>query len=160
MSRLKDPYTNDSYTLLRNHPLLIVAKCKHIRLMEHDYCTQLGIEKFRRFGLILFSIFFVTHVLFVAVYTYVALESKHPFFYYDLYNQSLNGTLAWDYGKDDSICQKVGLYLIASKTTGALKNQSLQGGAAFLYLLLLIFVLKNVFIIVLSFPRIFRSVSD
>ena len=65
VNRSNDTYTVNAYTLVGNHPLHIIAKCEQMKLMEHDYCTRLGTEKFRRFVLVLFSIFAVIYALFV-----------------------------------------------------------------------------------------------
>lgn len=159
VNRSNDTYTVNAYTLVGNHPLHIIAKCEQMKLMEHDYCTRLGTEKFRRFGLVLFSIFAVIYALFVILYTITMLESKHPFYYYNLFNQSSNGTLQWDYGLDTSTCKKVAIYLIESKNTDSYKTSMYQSVVPILYLLLIIFVSKNVCVILFSFPRIFRKMT-
>lgn len=85
VNRSNNPYTVNAYTLVRNHHLHIIAKCKQMDLMQLDYCTRLGMQKFQRFGLILFSIFFLIYALFVLLYTLLILDSKHPFYYYNLF---------------------------------------------------------------------------
>ena len=127
--------------------------------MEHDYCTRLSAEKFRRFGLTLFTIFLVIYTLFVALYTVAILLSKHPFYYYDLYNKSSNGTSTLGYEQDASSCEKVGNFLLASKNKAALKNDVHNSIRTTLYALLLTFLFKNVCVIAFSFPRVFRKMA-
>jgi hypothetical protein len=158
-NRSNDTYTSNAYTLVGNHPLHIIAKCEQMRLMEHGYCTRLGIEKFQRFGLILFSFFCLIYALFVILYTLTILQSKHPFYYYSLFNHSVNGTLQWDYGFNASICERVGVHLIKSKDKAVLKSGIYRWSAPVLYLLLIIFMSKNVFVTIFSFPRIFRKMA-
>ncbi len=127
--------------------------------MELDYCMRLAMEKFQRFGLILFSIFLLIYTLFVILYTVLILESKHPFYYYNLYNQSSNFTLIWDYGLNTNICEQVGIYLLKSKNKDYLKTEIYQWSASILYILLFNFVVKNVCVIIFAFPRIFRKMN-
>ena len=155
----KDTYTVNAYTLVGNHPIHIIAKCGLIKLMEHDYCTRLGMEKFRRFGLALFSIFSLIYALFVILYTIIVLETKHPFYYYSMLNKSLNGTLVWDYGSNINTCEKVAYFLIKSKNEEALKSGMYKWSVPLLYLLFSIFISKNIWVIVFSFPRIFRKMD-
>ncbi|CAF3844759.1 unnamed protein product [Adineta steineri] len=158
-NQFSDTYTNDAYTLVQNHPLIIAAQCKEMKLMEHEYCTQLRMKKFRRFGLGLFSIFSVIYALFVALYTLLVLSSKHPFFYYNLYNESSNGTLMWHNGDDIDNCQKVATFLIATKKTEFLKSDISQWLIPLLYALFSIVTVKNILLIACAFPRIFRKMS-
>ncbi|CAF1003535.1 unnamed protein product [Adineta steineri] len=158
-NQFNDTYTNDAYTLVQNHPLIIAAKCKEMKLMEHEYCTQLRMKKFRRFGLGLFSIFSVIYALFVALYTLLVLSSKHPFFYYNLYNESSNGTLMWQNGDDIDNCEKVATFLIATKKTQFLKSDISQWLIPLLYALFSVVIAKDVLLIACAFPRIFRKMS-
>jgi hypothetical protein len=134
VDRSKDTYTADAYTLVGNHPLHIIAKCEEMRLMEHDYCMRLGTEKFQRFAAFLFSIFFLIYVLFVILYTLIVLRSKHPYYYYSLFNES-------------------------SKDRDVFKSSTYQLAAPILYLLSSISIGRNLIIILFGFPRIFRKMS-
>ena len=59
-----EPYTGDSYTLVRNHPLFIISDSERESLMEHAFCQALRSKKYTQFGryLLIFS-FIGTHGL-------------------------------------------------------------------------------------------------
>lgn len=154
---LQEIYTNDSYVLVRNHPLLIVAQSEQIKLMEHDYCVRLCQKKFQRFGLGFFTFFCLTYTLFVILYTVIALETRHPFYYYSLYNDTINGTLIWDFGDNETICENVGKYLLTSNNSEYFKNRTYSWIIPVLYVLLTLFLVRNAGMILFSFPRIFRK---
>ncbi|CAF0917111.1 unnamed protein product [Didymodactylos carnosus] len=153
-------YTNDSYTLVRNHPLLLLSQCEQTKLMSHDYCIQLRKEKFRRFNVYVFGIVFLVFLLFVALYTTIVLTSTHPQNFYNLYNQSdptIN--LQWDYGFSIQLCEKVGNYLLQTQNEKAKKDDRYLKIKFALYVFLIIFITKNVFLILAAFPRLFRKLA-
>jgi hypothetical protein len=154
-------YTSNCRILVRNHPLLIMAQCQQMKLMDLDYCIRLRKEKLHRFSVYFFAFFFITFALFLAIYTVLVLRAKHPFYYYNLYNQSLNGTQAfvWDYGFNTGICQQVGAYLVASNNTDALKSFTQQWASWVLDVFLFVFIVKNTGLVIGAAPRVFRKMS-
>jgi hypothetical protein len=154
------PYTDDSYTLIRNHPLLLMAQCQQMDLMSLDFCTKLRAAKFNRFSGWVFALIFLIYLLFVAIYTVVILQVKHPQYYYDLYNSSGNTSgqnINWDYGFDSQLCQQVGIYLVQSGNVQALKSDLYRKATLALDVFLIVFLAKNVLLILATFPRLFRK---
>ena len=155
-------YSDGSYKLIRNHPLLLMAQCQQIRLMSLDYCTQLRKKKFARFSRWVFASIFLVYLLFLGVYTAVILQIKHPQYYYDLYNSSGNTSgqnIDWDYGFNSQLCRRVGVYLTQSGNTEAQQSNLFQRETYALDVFLIIFLAKNFFLLVASFPRLLRKLS-
>jgi hypothetical protein len=155
-------YTNDSYTLIRNHPLLLMAQCQQTRLMSHEYCTQLRAAKFRRFSRYFFALIFLMYLFFIALYTVLILQTKHPKYYYDLYNASGNTSgniINWDYGFDSGLCQRVGIYLVQSGNVEARKTNLQAGLILALDVFLIAFLAKNVLLILACTPRWLRKMA-
>ncbi len=158
----RQPYTNDSYTLIRNHPLLLMAQCQQMSLMSLDFCTKLRAAKFRRFSRWFFALIFLIYLFFVAIYSVVILQVTHPEYYYDLYNSSGNTpgqNINWDYGFDSQLCQQVGIYLIQSGNVQARKSDLYRRATLALDVFLIIFLTKNVLLISAAFPRLFRKMG-
>jgi hypothetical protein len=156
------PYTDDAYTLIRNHPLLLMAQCEQMDLMSLDFCTKLRAAKFHRFSVWFFGLIFLIYLLFVAVYTVVVLQVKHPQYYYDLYNSSGNTSgqnINWDYGFDSQLCQRVGVYLTQSGNVESRQSNLYQQATLALDVFLIVFLAKNVLLIVAAFPRLFRKMG-
>jgi hypothetical protein len=87
--------------------------------------------------------------------------SKQPQYYYDLYNSSGNTSgqaINWDYGFSE-VCQQVGIYLVQSGNTDARKTTVQHGEILALDVFLIIFLVKNIILILVSFPRFFRKVA-
>ncbi len=158
----RQPYTDDSYTLIRNHPLLLMAQCQQMSLMCLDFCTQLRAAKFRRFSRWFFALIFLIYLFFVAIYSVIILQVMHPQYYYDLYNSSGNTSgqnINWDYGFSSQLCQQVGIYLIQSGNVEASKSDLYRKATYVLDAFLIVFVVKNVLLILAAFPRLFRKLG-
>ena len=155
-------YTDDSYTLIRNHPLMLMAQCQRMRLMSHDYCTQLRKTKFRRFSVYFFSLIFLIYLFFIALYTVIILQTKNPKYYYDLYNASGNTSgdiINWDYGFDSGLCKRVGTYLVQSENVEARKTTVQNAAIRALEVYLIVFLAKNVLLILACTPRWLRKMA-
>ena len=155
-------YSDGSYKLIRNHPLLLMAQCQQIRLMSLDYCTQLRDKKFARFSWWIFSAIFLVYLLFLGIYTAVVLHIQHPKYYYDLYNSSGNSSdqnIDWDYGFNSQLCRQVGIYLTQSGNTEAQQNNMFKRETYALNVFLIIFLAKNAFLVVASFPRLLHKMG-
>ncbi|CAF3420883.1 unnamed protein product, partial [Rotaria sp. Silwood2] len=92
----------------------------------------------------------------MAFFTTVVLETKHPQYYYSLYNSSGNTSgqlINWDYGFSSDLCQQVGTFLVQSNNTDARKTTKQQWFIGTLNALLIAFLIKNSLFILASFPR-------
>ncbi len=158
----RQPYTRSAYKLLRNHPLLLMSQCDQEKLMSHPLCTELRKAKFRRFSRWLLILIFLSYIMFMALYTVVVLQTIHPEYYYEYYNSSGNTSgqiINWDYGFSSDLCRQVGIYLVQSGNTKALKTTTQQGYIQMLNILLVVFLIKNALFILASFPRFIRKMA-
>lgn len=156
------PYTPIAYKLLRNHPLLLMSQCNQVKLMAHPFCIKLRKTKYRRFSVWLLILFFLSYIMFMTLYTVVTLQAIHPEYYYQVYNSSGNTSgqiINWDYGFSGDLCRQVGIYLVQSGNTDALKTTTQQGYILALNVLLVVFLIKNVLFILASFPRFIRKMA-
>ncbi len=162
LSDRPQPYTPVAYKLLRNHPLLLMSQCDQEKLMSHPLCRELRVAKFRRFSRWLLALIFLSYIMFMALYTVVVLQTIHPEYYYELYNSSGNTSgqlINWDYGFSSDLCRQVGIYLVQSGNTKALKTTTQQGYILTLHVLLIVFLIKNALFILASFPRFIRKMA-
>ncbi|CAF1492509.1 unnamed protein product [Adineta steineri] len=158
----RHPYTPSAYTLLRNHPLMLMSQCSQEKLITHPLCLALRKAKFRRFSRWILLLSFLSYIMFMALYTIVVLQTIHPQHYYDLYNSSGNASgqnIEWDYGFNSDVCRRVGIYLIESGNTDARKTTNQERYLLMLDVLLIIFVIKNGIFILASFPRFIRKIA-
>ncbi|CAF3996479.1 unnamed protein product [Adineta steineri] len=158
----RHPYTPIPYTILRNHPLMLMSQCNQEKLMSHPLCVALRKAKFRRFSTWVLVLFFLSYIMFMALYTVVVLQMIHPQYYYDLYNSSgntLGQNIEWDYGFNNDVCRRVGIYLIESGNTNARKTTSQQRYILTLDVLLILFAIKNGLFIIASWPRFIRKTA-
>ncbi|CAF1494512.1 unnamed protein product [Adineta steineri] len=158
----RHPYTPSAYTLLRNHPLMLMSQCSQEKLITHPLCLALRKAKFRRFSRWILLLSFLSYIMFMALYTIVVLQTIHPQHYYDLYNSSGNASgqnIEWDYGFNSDVCRQVGIYLIESGNTDARKTTNQERSLLMLDVLLIIFVIKNGIFILASFPRFIRKIA-
>ncbi|CAF0926128.1 unnamed protein product [Adineta steineri] len=156
------PYSPIAYKILRNHPLMLMSQCNQEKLMSHPLCVALRKAKFRRFSVWVLTLFFLSYIMFMALYTVVVLQIIHPQYYYDLYNSSGNTSgqnIEWDYGFNSDVCRRVGIYLIESGNTDARKTTNQQRYILTLDVLLILFAIKNVLFILVSFPRFIRKMA-
>ena len=147
----KEFYTNDAYTLVRNHPLFVAAQQKNCPdLVQHDYHTHLRLAKLRSFGLLLFiaSLFFYTGYL--ALYTVVILMGKHPKYFYDKANTTMTGDLL--------TCEYVRNFVFndSAVRSEALKSETYRRMKFALYVILSVFIAKNAIIMSALFPKVLR----
>ena len=147
----EDWYTNDAYTLVRNHPLFIASQQRHYPpLIEHFYHTHLRQTKLRSFGLVFFIISLLLYMSYLCLFTAAVFVGKHPKYFYD--KADVNWTM------DLSTCKYVSNYFannpdVASEALETNIHRILKW---ILYVGLSIFIAKNVIIIVTLFPRVFR----
>ncbi len=160
-SKKRQTYTEDSYTLVRNHPLLLMSQCKQMQLMGHDFCIKLRKTKFRQFSVVLFSVFFLVFLGFLSLYTVIVIRSTHPQYFYDLYNKSGNasGNIEWDYGLNIELCHNVSLFVSWSNNPLGSRSALYDKSKLALYIFLLVFIIKDFLLICAQFPRLFRKLS-
>ena len=152
-------YPTDNYVLIRNHPLILMGQCKNEKLMDLDYCTVLRAAKFRQFGGWFFGLFFLAFAIFLALYTVMVLRTREPSYYYRQYNASLvntNQTFAWEYGFSIDLCYNVAVFL-RQNHTDALKTDEHIRIRYTLYVLLYLFIFKNVILVAAACPHILRK---
>lgn len=152
-------YPSDNYVLIRNHPLVLMGQCKDEKLMDLDYCTQLRTAKLRKFGGWFFGLFFLAFSAFLALYTFIIMKTKDPSYYYLLYNASLsdtNETFRWEFGFNLTICHQVAEY-ISINNPDAYKTVDHKRIKYVLYVLLYLFIFKNLILVVAAFPHILRK---
>ena len=137
---------------MRNHPLFIVSQQNDCpALTEHSYHTHLRQTKLRSFGLVLFIASFIFYMLYLGLFTAAVLVGKHPQFFYDQANINMTDDL--------STCEYVSNFFSSNPnaTSEALKTDSYRRIKWALYVILSIFIAKNVIIICALFPKVFRS---
>ena len=91
--RVRELYTHNAYTLVRNHPLLIVSQQSNCpKLMEQQFHIVLRKKMFRRFCMYWLSFSFVFYIIRLALWTTIILNGKHPQYFYDLagFNMTLD----------------------------------------------------------------------
>lgn len=144
-------YTNDAYTLVRNHPLFVVSQQKNCpKLVQHFYHTHLRQTKLRSFGLLFFIISFFFYMAYLSLFTSAILMGKHPKYFYDKAN--VNMTL------DLSTCEYVSNFISNNPNVAseALKTGTYTRIKFTLYAILSIFIAKNIIIISALFPKVLR----
>ncbi|CAF0747482.1 unnamed protein product [Rotaria sp. Silwood1] len=145
-----EPYTGDSYTLVRNHPLFIISDSENQSLMEHSFCQTLRRKKYSQFGQYLLILSFILYLLYLSAYTAIILHTKHPQYFYSLVNE----TSIYNY-----VCESVANRLIANNITAAYKDKTFKNLKIGVYTFLCLFIAKNCILILTLFPRLFRKGS-
>lgn len=149
------PYTDDAYTLVRNHPLIIASEQSQCpAFVEHPYNTFLRHHWFTQNGhlfIIMRAISFILYAAFLAIWTALILLGKHPQYFYD--KAGRNMTLDLD------SCANVSRILTAANDSEALKITTYQNLRISLYAFLILFVFENIILIFTLFPRIFRTID-
>ncbi|CAF3841205.1 unnamed protein product [Rotaria sp. Silwood1] len=154
-SNIKDGYTTDAYTLVRNHPLFIVSlQEKQIDLTQHPFHILLRRTKLKSFGLILFNISFFIYITYLGLLTAFILKGKHPKYFYDRANTTM--TLDLD------TCKNVSEYFLNNfnQTDEAFKTNEYTNIKLALYAIMSTFIVKNVIVIASLFPKVFRTGSS
>jgi hypothetical protein len=144
-------YTNDAYTLVRNHPLFIVSQQWHSpELVEHFYHTHLRQTKLRSFGLVFFILSYFFYMTYLGLFTSIVLMGKHPKFFYD--EAGVNMTL------DLPTCEYVANFLTNNPTitSEVFKTDTYKRIKWSLYAILSIFIIKNLITITALFPKVLR----
>ncbi len=144
-------YTNDAYTLVRNHPLFIVSlQWQAPTLVQHFYHTHLRQTKLRSFGLVFFILSYFFYMAYLGLFTAAVLMGKHPKFFYD--KAEVNMTL------DLPTCEYVANFLTNNPnvTSEALKTDTYKRVKWALYAILSVFIAKNLLIIFTLFPKVLR----
>ncbi|CAF1382057.1 unnamed protein product [Adineta ricciae] len=144
-------YTNDAYTLVRNHPLFIVSQQTHSpELVQHFYHTHLRQVKLRSFGLVFFIFSYFLYTAYIGLYTSLILKGKHPKYFYD--QAQVNLTL------ELSTCEYVSNYIINNGHVNneGLKSETYKRIKWTLYIILIIFTIKNLICIAALFPKVLR----
>jgi hypothetical protein len=145
-----EPYTRDAYTRVRNHPLMLVSQeSTNKKLMEHQFHLSLRNQMFRRFGTCWLSFSFLLYIILVIIWTTIILNGKHPQYFYEVTH--FNMTM------DIDTCEQVATRLVSTNITEALKTVEYRRIKYSLYVIFLIVVGKNVFIIIALFPKILRT---
>ena len=143
-------YTGDSYTLVRNHPLFIISESQNRSLMEHPFCQALRRKKYSHFGRYLLVLSFILYLLYLIAFTSVMLRTKHPQYFYELVNET---------SFEDSLCESVVNRLVNLNISDALKDTTYRNLKTGVYVFLVLFIVKNVILILTLFPRVFRKGS-
>ena len=145
-----EPYTGDSYTLVRNHPLFIISESQNQSLMEHPFCQALREKKYSHFGRYLLVLSFILYLLYLIAFTAIMLRTKHPQYFYDLVNET---------SFTDSLCESVVNRLVSLNIHEALKDTTYRNLKTGVYVFLVLFIVKNAILILTLFPRVFRKGS-
>jgi hypothetical protein len=149
-SHRNPPYTHDAYTLVRNHPLFIVSEqSSYPDLMQHNFHTMLRKKLYHRFGSYWLAFSFLSYIILLGVWTTIILSGKHPQYFYD--KIGLNFTV------DIDTCEKVANSVIFQNITVALKTTEYRRIKFGLYALFLLTIVKNGILIIVLFPKVFRT---
>ena len=145
-----EPYTGDSYTLVRNHPLFIISESENQLLMEHPFCQALRSNKYAQFGRYLLIFSFILYLLYLIAFTAIILRTKHPKYFYTLVNQT---------SFDENLCENVAMLLTSNNIQEAFKDTTFRNLKIGVYTFLILFIVKNSILIITLFPRLFRKSS-
>ncbi|CAF1467011.1 unnamed protein product [Adineta ricciae] len=143
------PYTNNSYVLVRNHPLFIVAQQSSCSaLVHHPYNIQLRTEKLYLFGIYFLLLSFLLYSAYLGIFTTLVLQGKHPQYFYSLINVN--------YTDDLGTCERVSRALVNANQAEALKTDAHRTLRWVAFAFLYVFIVKNLILIASLFPKILR----
>ncbi|CAF3896320.1 unnamed protein product, partial [Rotaria sp. Silwood1] len=149
------PYTNDAYTLIRNHPLFIASEQSQCPdLVQHPYNTFLRDQWYSQNSRLFYlvrAVSFILYAAFLAIWTAIILLGNHPQYFFN----KLGRTMTLDL---DS-CETISRNLTTASDTEALKTTAYKTLQTILYGFLLFFVVENSILIFALFPRIFRTID-
>lgn len=149
------PYTDDAYTLIRNHPLIIASEQSQCpALVTHPYNTFLRDEWYSENYYLFCGTWWLSFLLysaFLAIWTAFILLNKHPQYFYDKVGYNLTVDL--------DLCEKISRNLTAANDTEALKSAYYSELKISLYVFLISFLVGNLVVIFALFPRMFRTVD-
>ncbi|CAF4098910.1 unnamed protein product [Adineta steineri] len=144
-----EPYTRDAYTLVRNHPLMIVSQqSAYPQLMAHQFHILLRKKMFRRFSTFWLAFSFLFYLILLGLWTAVILSGKHPQYFYDL--AGFNMTL------DINTCQQVANSLVSQNVNEVFKTAAYRRLKVALYIVFWMLIAKNGILVIALFPKIFR----
>ena len=144
-------YTDDAYTLVRNHPLFITAQQESCQeLVEHSYHTELRQHKLRSFGLIFFITSFFGYMAYMSTFTTLILKGKHPQYFYDI--------AGYNFTNDLQVCEQVSNYFVKNPTMAneIFKTGQYRSARLVLFCLLIGIIVKDLIMIAALFPKVFR----
>jgi hypothetical protein len=146
------PYTNDAFTLVRNHPLIIVSQrndCE--KLVQNDYHTQLRLKKFNKFGSAMYFFFFFLYTIYLVLFTIIILRGRNPKVFYD--------TASVNFTYDLSTCKLVSNYYVNNTNfmDGAIKSAPDKILKCCLYAVLSTFILAKLTVIGVLYPKSLRT---
>ncbi|CAF3799594.1 unnamed protein product [Adineta steineri] len=148
-SNIGEPYTRDSYTLVRNHPMMLVSEqSAYPKLMAHQYHVWLRKKIFRRFSTYWLAFSFLSYIILLGLWTAVVLSGKHPQYFYAL--------AGYDMTLDTGTCKQVANTLISQNISEVLKTTAYQRLKTTLYVFFWILIAKNGIQILALFPKVFR----
>lgn len=143
------PYTDNSYILVRNHPLFIAANQSQCPdLVQHPYTICLRTKKFNMFGKYLLILSCLLYSAYLGIFTALVLQNKHPQYFYDLINVS--------YTEDLTTCQYVSTTLVNQNNIEVLKSDSHKILRWIAFGFLILFIIKNLILIISLFPKLLR----
>ncbi|UJR12614.1 hypothetical protein I4U23_016789 [Adineta vaga] len=143
------PYSNNSYILVRNHPLFIASQQSSCpKLIDHPYNMYLRKTKFRMFGNYLLVLSFLLYSTYLGIFTALMLQAKHPQYFYDLINVT--------YSEDPATCERVSNTLVNANVTEVFKPDSYRRLRWVSFAFLYVFIVKNILIVISLFPKILR----
>ena len=144
-------YTDDAYTLIRNHPLFIAGEQSQCPdLIEHPYNTRLRYRWFIKYRF-LQLITFIFYATFLGVLTAIILNGRHPQYFYAKTNRNVTNDL--------NSCEIVSRNLTAANDVESLKTNAQKTMKWGLYTFLILCLIKNVIQIIALFPRVFRKIN-
>jgi hypothetical protein len=153
--KLGEYYTDDAYTVVRNHPLFIAASQKTCsKLIEHPYNTLLRKTKFNSFGHLLNLTSFFIYITYLGLLTTIILMGKHPQHFYERANITMTVDL--------DTCENVSKYFLNnfSQNDEAFKTDSYRIIKLALYAIMISFIIKNFIVIFFLFPKVFRTINS
>lgn len=153
-SILQKAYTTDAYTLVRNHPLIIVSQQHKERyLTQHPFHITLRRSKFNSFGTVLFFLSFFAYITYLGLLTELIVRGKHPQHFYQLINETMNLDLPQ--------CENVSKYFLNNReqNSEAFKSEQYRKIKFALYGIMSTFIVKNVVVFATLFPKVLTSIS-
>jgi hypothetical protein len=143
------PYTDNSYILVRNHPLFIVAQQSSCPdLAHHPYNICLRRQKLYLFGIYLLILSCLFYSTYLAIFTGLVLQNKHPEYFYAL--------IGVNYTEDLATCQYVSNTLANGNNAAVFKSDSYKRLQWVAFGFLILFGVKNVILIISLFPKLLR----
>lgn len=149
--RLSEFYTNDAYTLVRNHPLFLASLQKaHPSLTEHPYNLSLRRQKLHSFGINLMVVSFILYSIYLGLLTTLIVMGKHPQYFYD----RANATMTLDLAK----CKDVIKFFLNNfdRTDEAFVTRKYTIIKIILYVIMSSLFAKNLIVILVSLTTVIR----